>query len=176
MSILWTCWKTFVFMSMLKSHSHIISLSHSHTIKCLNMSYMSYVYVDPWDMLNLLLSHSFNLSFTHSQHAEQLLFSCLCSNVALYRWKCQCFFWPSSILLLTLSCYIRCHRAGSQLKTFHPNSWAQSKEHGIPAWASSNYLPKGAHVRNFSYLDSLIWVERNLWHFPENANSVSITV
>ena len=27
------------------------------------------------------LSHSFNLSFTHSRHAEQLLFSCICSKV-----------------------------------------------------------------------------------------------
>ena len=33
---IWTCWTTFVFMSMLKSHSHILSLSlslsHSHTL------------------------------------------------------------------------------------------------------------------------------------------------
>ena len=29
------------------------------------------------------LSHSFTLLFTHSQHAEQLSFSCLCSKVAL---------------------------------------------------------------------------------------------
>ena len=70
-----TCWTTFVFITMLKSHSHTISLSHSHSFS---------------------LSHSFNLSFTHSRHAEQLLFSCLSSNVTLYRWKC--------------------HRAGSQLK------------------------------------------------------------
>ena len=28
-------------------------------------------------------THSFNLSFTHSRHAEQLLFSCLCSKVAV---------------------------------------------------------------------------------------------
>ena len=38
------------------------------------------------------LSHSFTLSFTHSWHAEQLLFSCLCSKVSVYRWKWQCFF------------------------------------------------------------------------------------
>ena len=41
-------------MSMLKSHSHTLSYSHS-----------------------------FTHSFTHSSHAEQLLFSCLCSKVTL---------------------------------------------------------------------------------------------
>ena len=51
---LWTCWKTFVFMSMLKSHYHILSLSHS-----------------------------INVSFTNSRHAEQLLFSCLCSKLTV---------------------------------------------------------------------------------------------
>ena len=39
---------------------HSLSLTHTHT-----------------------LSQSLNLSFTHSQHAEQLLFSCLCSKVTL---------------------------------------------------------------------------------------------
>ena len=33
--------------------------------------------------LTLTLSHTFNLSFTHSRYAEQLLFSCLCSKVTL---------------------------------------------------------------------------------------------
>ena len=55
-----TCWTTFVFMSMLKSHS--LTLSHSHN-----------------------LSHSFTLS----RHAEQLLFSCLCSKIAVYCRKLQ---------------------------------------------------------------------------------------
>ena len=42
-----------------------ITLSHSHS-------------------LTLSLSaHSLTLSFTHSQHAEQLLFSCLCSKITL---------------------------------------------------------------------------------------------
>ena len=65
-----TCcrWTTFVFMFMLKSH--ILSLSHSHT---------------------LALSHSFNLSFNHSRHAEQVLFSCLCSKVTVNGRKLQCF-------------------------------------------------------------------------------------
>ena len=47
-------------MSMLKSHSLTFTLSHSHNV-------------------SLSHSHSFTLSFTHSPHAEQLLFSCLCS-------------------------------------------------------------------------------------------------
>ena len=46
------------------SHSLTLSLSHS---------------------LTLSLSHSLILSFTLSRHAEQLLFSCLCSKVAVYR-------------------------------------------------------------------------------------------
>ena len=45
-------------------HSLSLSLSHTHSH-------------------NLSISHSINLSFTHSQHAEQLLFSCLCSKVTL---------------------------------------------------------------------------------------------
>ena len=40
--------------------------------------------------LTVLLSHSFSLSVTLSRHAEQLLFSCLCSKVTFYRWKWQC--------------------------------------------------------------------------------------
>ena len=59
---LWTCWTAFVFISMLKSHSHILSLS-----------------------LSLTLSHSVNLSFTHSWHAEQLLFSCHSLTLSLSR-------------------------------------------------------------------------------------------
>ena len=54
-----TCWTTFVFMSMLKSHSLSFTLSHSHTLT--------------------LSSHS----FTHSWHAEQLLFSSLCWKLTL---------------------------------------------------------------------------------------------
>ena len=40
------------------------------------------VYVQTSDKTGFL-SHSLTLSFTHSRHAEQLLFSCLCSKVAL---------------------------------------------------------------------------------------------
>ena len=90
-----TCWTTFVFISMLKTHSHThsLSLSISHSFS---------------------LSHSFNLSFTHSRHAEQVLFSSLCSKVAVYRRKLQWFFFDSH----TLSCDFWVHRAGSQLKIY----------------------------------------------------------
>ena len=52
------------------SHSHALTLTHS-----------------------LSLSHSLNLSFNHSWHAEQVLFSCLCSKVTVYWWKWQCDIW-----------------------------------------------------------------------------------
>ena len=107
-----TCYKpTFVFMSMLKSHSltftisrsRTLTLSHSliHSLSMLN-NFCFYVYAQ-----NLLshfltltlshshsfsLSHSFNLSFNHSRHAEQVLFSSLCSKFAVYRRKLQCVF------------------------------------------------------------------------------------
>ena len=74
------------------SHSHSLSLSHSHSFS---------------------LSHYFNLSFNHSRHAEQVLFSCLCSKLAVYSRKLQCIFWD---LHSTRSTDIRVHRAGSQLK------------------------------------------------------------
>ena len=56
------CWTTFVFMSMLKSHSLTFTLSHSHT---------------------LALSHSFNLSFTLS--------TCWTSFVFISMLKTHCF-------------------------------------------------------------------------------------
>ena len=98
-----TCWTTFVFMSMLKSHSISFSLSHSITLDMQN-NFCFHVYVQKSlsqfpthslslsHSLTLSLSHSFTLSFTLSRHAEQLLFSCLCSKVAVYCRKLQCFF------------------------------------------------------------------------------------
>ena len=91
-----TCWTTFVFISMLKSHSHTLTLSLPHTLS---------------------LSHSFNLSFNHSRHAEQVLFSSLCWKLTVYCWKLQCFF-LDLIIIITLSPDIRVHRAGSQLKNY----------------------------------------------------------
>ena len=63
---LWTCWITFVFMSMLKSHSHSFSISHS-----------------------------FNFSFAHSRLAEPLLFSSLSWKVTVYCRQWQCLFFDS---------------------------------------------------------------------------------
>merc|ERR1719402_421615 len=80
------------------SHSGTLTLSHSH------------------------VSHYLALSSTRSRHAEQLLFSCLCSNVTVYSRKLQCFFLD---LILTLSPDIRVHRAGSQLKI--PQSTEQTQ-------------------------------------------------
>ena len=78
-----------------------------------------------WQLLKLvklqLLSPTFlpqdpikNNSSWSSGHAEQLLFSCLCSKVTVYSRKLQCFFLDH--LNITLSPDIRVHRAGSQLK------------------------------------------------------------
>ena len=62
--------------------------------------------------VTLSLTYSLTLSFTLSRYAEQLLFSCLGSKVTVY--KLVMFFWD---ILLTLTCEFRCHRAGCQLKT-----------------------------------------------------------
>ena len=83
-----------VYAQNLLSHFLTLTLSHSHSFS---------------------LSHSFNLSFNHSRHAEQVLFSSLCSKFAVYRRKLQCFFLDSHSSS-TLSTDIRVHRAGSQLK------------------------------------------------------------
>ena len=40
------------------------------------------------------LSHSVNLSFTHSRHAEQVLFSSRCLKVAVIGENCNAFFLP----------------------------------------------------------------------------------
>ena len=48
-------------------------------------------------------------------HAQQLLFSCLCSKVTIYRRKWQCVFLDLSSHSSTLSSQFRIHWAGSQL-------------------------------------------------------------
>ena len=68
--LLFSCLCSKVTLSL--SHSLTLTLSHSLT---LTLSH------------SLSLSHSFNLSFTHSWHAEQLLFSSLCSKVTLTLWR-----------------------------------------------------------------------------------------
>ena len=119
---------------MLKSHSPTLTLSHSHSFSFSHSFNLSFTHSGHAEQLlfsclyskltltlshshSLSLSHSFNLSFNHSRHAEQLLFSSLCSKVAVYSRKMQWFFFDILIILITLTCYFRCHRAGSQLKT-----------------------------------------------------------
>ena len=83
------CWKIFVFMSMLKSHSHTLSLFHS-----LNQYLWLSICWTTFDFMSMLKSQSDTLSLshhlqtctlscTHSGHAEQLLYSCLGSKVAV---------------------------------------------------------------------------------------------
>ena len=78
MLILVTYWTTFVFMSMLKC-----GICEMSSVKC----QMSSVKCQMWNVNCLCWSLG---------HAEQLLFSCLCSNVAVDGWKYQWFFLTAS--------------------------------------------------------------------------------
>ena len=84
-----------VYAQNLLSHFLTPTLSHSHSFS---------------------LSHSFNLSFNHSRHAEQVLFSSLCSKVAVIAENCNVFFWTSSSSSASAPREFANHRAGSQLK------------------------------------------------------------
>ena len=96
-----------------------LKLSHSHSLSVdmLNNFYF-HVYAHS---LTLTIFHfhyfhyfkTFTLSFTLCRHAEQLLFSCLCSKVTVYGRKLQCFFLTSTS---TSSREFGVHGAGSQLK------------------------------------------------------------
>ena len=68
-------------------------------------------------IINHTLSFEFRVQNFHtlSLHAEQLLFSCLCSKVTVSLRKWQCFF-RDIIHIHTLSCEFRVHRAGFELK------------------------------------------------------------
>ena len=108
----------YLILSMSHSDTLTLSLSHSLTHNMLNNCCL-YVYAQKSlshsHTLTLSLSHYLTLSFTLCRHAEQLLSSCLCSKVSVNSFKLQCFFLDHS-RCNTLSCYIRVHRAGSQLK------------------------------------------------------------
>ena len=106
------------------------------TCKTCKLASLQNLPIDLWDMLNNFCFHvyaqkSLFINLQNLQncktcklaklanwslgHAEQLLFSCLCSKVTVYRWKWQWFFFDLS-LSTTLTCYFTVHRAGSQLK------------------------------------------------------------
>ena len=55
-------------------------------------------------------------------YAEQLLFSCLGSKVAVYSRKLQWIFFCFWDITITRFCEFRSHRAGSQLKTNKENN------------------------------------------------------
>ena len=72
--LLFSCLGSKVTLSF--SHTLTLTLSHSITLHMLN-NFCFHGHAQK------SLSHSFTLSFTLSRHAEQLLFSCLCSKVTL---------------------------------------------------------------------------------------------
>ena len=80
-----------------RSHSLALTVSQSLTLVILNnFCFHFYVQKSLSHSHSFSLSHYFNLSFNHSWHAEQVLFSSLCSKVAVYSRKMQCFFLTSS--------------------------------------------------------------------------------
>merc|ERR1719219_2570664 len=83
------------------SHSHALTLSRSHALTLSHSHMLSFTLSRHAEQLlfsclcskvTLSLSHSHTLSFTLSRHAEQVLFSCLGSKVTVYSRKLQCFF------------------------------------------------------------------------------------
>ena len=110
------------------------------------------------------LSHSLNLSFNHSRHAEQLLFSCLSSKLTVYSRKCQCFFFDSS-RTITLPCEFRSHRAGSQLK----NVWTSDK-----SWEPGTLTR--SHALTLSLSHSITLDMLNNFCFHVYAHSLSFTL
>ena len=128
MLILGTCWTTFVLMSKLKSE--YLWLCHMLHVTC-RMSHvtchiahvtchMSNAYVDPWNMQNNFCFHVYAQKWVfvimshvacRMSHVKCLcwslghadFFSCLCSNVAVFRWKWQCFFLTGPIIELVPS-------------------------------------------------------------------------
>ena len=66
-----TCWTTFVFIFLLKSHFLTLTLSHSHTLTFSHSHILTFSHSHSH---TLSIFQSFTLSFTHSWHSEQLLF------------------------------------------------------------------------------------------------------
>ena len=95
--LLFSCLCSKVTLSLSHYLTLTLSLSHSLTLHMLN-NFCFHVYAQQSlsHFHTLALSHSFNLSLNHSRHAEQVLFSSLCSKVVVYSRKLQCFFFTSS--------------------------------------------------------------------------------
>ena len=94
-----TCWTTFVFISILKTHSHTLTPTLSQS-------------------LTLTLTHSHTLSISHSITLDKLnnfCFHLYAQKLLFIAENCNVFFDSSSH---TRSCEFRVHRAGSQLKMF----------------------------------------------------------
>ena len=108
-------------LSLTLSHSHTQSISHS-----LSTWWTTFIFISMLKSHFHTHSHSFSLShsFTHSRHAEQLWFSSLCSKFIA---KIAMWFFYILILIITLSCEFRVHRAGSQLKNRLNQRWHHSK-------------------------------------------------
>ena len=131
----------------------------THVTFCLShvTCYMWNAYVDPLDMLNnfcfhvyaqkwvfVIMSHvachmshvTCHMSYVKCLcwslgHAEQFLFSCLCSNVAVYGWKRQCFY-----LTDFLTQFFRGHQAGLESPKNKPSrlGLACITKKGFLAW------------------------------------------
>ena len=108
MLITGTCWTTFVFMSMLKSHCLwlFVMLSCCHVM--LSCCHMSSVYVDHWDMLN---------NFCFHLYAQKSQFMIVCH--AVMSW-CHDVIWHMSYvkcIMLILGIYSTSFVFMSRLKT-----------------------------------------------------------
>ena len=89
----WMFWTTFVFMCKLKSDCLLCYLSH--------VIFMSNV---KGQMLILILGTC----------RTTFVFMSMLKSHWLFEWNWQCVFFD--LISITLPCYFRCHRAGSQLK------------------------------------------------------------
>ena len=96
--------------------------------KIKNLKIWNFKKIENWNLNGLSWS---------SGHAEQHMFSCLGSKVAVYSWKLQWFFWDL-LVLVTLSCDFRVHRAGSQLKMSESQTGAGNLK-TLKNWKPANF-------------------------------------
>ena len=96
------------------SLDHLITFSISHSLTLDMLNKFRSLDRSIAQSLDRSIARSLDHSITHSGHAEQVLFSSLCSKVAVYSRKLQWGFFYSLSVILT--CEFRSHRAGFQLK------------------------------------------------------------